>query len=631
VTAETLSPDGANGWFITSPVTVAWDAVDPTPSSGGVTDPPDVTAALEGTNDYDSDPVSDAAGNTATGTASVSIDTVDPTATILTPTDGALLGDQLVDISTNCADASPGSGISSCVLTIDGAPAADGQVTLADGSHTLEVTATDEAGRTATTSITFEIDSTAPVVTAEPLTPDGDNGWFITSPVTIAWDAVDPTPSSGGVTDPPNTTAALEGTNDYESAPVTDAAGNTATGTVSVSIDTVDPVATVASPADGAVLTDSLVDISTNCSDASSGIASCVLTLDGNPITDGQVTLADGPYTLTVTATDEAGRTATTTITFEVDANTVGDPLAIVGFGVEAAALVGDFVDLDATFTGDQAPHSVTIDWGDGTMCTAPGDPDCSLIEPTALAEGEVTASHAYSSADAYTVTMTITSNTGEVATETATVYACDIVGTSGDDWLFGTNGRDIICGLDGDDVIKGLRGNDVLVGGPGNDWIDGNSGHDIIFGGSGNDTLNGHFGNDALHGGSGDDVIRGSFGRDDMSGGRGDDYLYGGYGNDWISGNRGDDHIWGQSGSDTLRGGRGEDHLDGSSGNDTLIGGADDDVLDGGTGWDLLKGKDGNDELYGGPQSDELRGGSGTDTCDPGTGFWDVLFSCEL
>ena len=44
-----------------------WDAVDPEPSAGGVVDPPDTVADLEGTHVCTSDEVCDAAGNCATG------------------------------------------------------------------------------------------------------------------------------------------------------------------------------------------------------------------------------------------------------------------------------------------------------------------------------------------------------------------------------------------------------------------------------------------------------------------------------------------------------------------------------------------------------------------------------------
>ncbi|MEM4284839.1 MAG: calcium-binding protein [Candidatus Nitrosocaldus sp.] len=173
------------------------------------------------------------------------------------------------------------------------------------------------------------------------------------------------------------------------------------------------------------------------------------------------------------------------------------------------------------------------------------------------------------------------------------------ICGNAGDDSLVG----DIIFGYDGNDTITG--GNDTLEGGDGNDWLIGDS----IFGGNGddtitggNDTLEGGDGNDGLigddiFGGNGDDTITG--GNDTLEGGDGNDGLYG----DGISGDAGNDTITG--GDDALKGGDGDDALEG----DGIVGGDGDDTLTGGN--DTLEGGDGNDRLIG----DWISGSGGNDT----------------
>ncbi|MEH2421171.1 MAG: choice-of-anchor D domain-containing protein [Nostoc sp.] len=75
------------------------------------------------------------------------------------------------------------------------------------------------------------------------------------------------------------------------------------------------------------------------------------------------------------------------------------------------------------------------------------------------------------------------------------------IVGTSGNDQLFGGDPDDTIWGQDGDDRLYGNNGNDQL-------W--GNNGNDTLFGGLGNDQLTGGAGNDWLYGGKGNDVLTG-------------------------------------------------------------------------------------------------------------------------
>jgi VCBS repeat-containing protein len=188
------------------------------------------------------------------------------------------------------------------------------------------------------------------------------------------------------------------------------------------------------------------------------------------------------------------------------------------------------------------------------------------------------------------------------------------IVGTGGDDILFGTNRSDWMFGLAGDDVLYGLGGNDWLFGGDGDDLLFGGEGNDRLFGGRGDDTLHGDDGNDWLFGGKGDDTLYGGEGNDRLFGGRGDDILFGGAGNDRLYGGSGDDVLDGGAGNDRLFGGWGDDVLDGGAGNDWLFGGWGDDVLDGGAGNDWLFGGWGDDVLDGGAGNDWLFGGWGDD-----------------
>jgi Ca2+-binding RTX toxin-like protein len=93
------------------------------------------------------------------------------------------------------------------------------------------------------------------------------------------------------------------------------------------------------------------------------------------------------------------------------------------------------------------------------------------------------------------------------------------IVGTSGSDNIYGTNGSDVIVGGKGNDQIHGLGGDDFLCG---------EGGRDILTGGSGDDELLGGGGPDALFGGSGDDFLNGGDRADELVGGSGDDDLQG-------------------------------------------------------------------------------------------------------
>src|SRR3954471_11900202 len=64
---------------------------------------------------------------------------------------------------------------------------------------------------------------------------------------------------------------------------------------------------------------------------------------------------------------------------------------------------------------------------------------------------------------------------------ETATVSG--LVGTSGDDIIYGTPGDDVIDAGDGNDFVCGLGGNDTINGGDGDDFLLGGLGNDVING----------------------------------------------------------------------------------------------------------------------------------------------------
>lgn len=113
-----------------------------------------------------------------------------------------------------------------------------------------------------------------------------------------------------------------------------------------------------------------------------------------------------------------------------------------------------------------------------------------------------------------------------------------------------GSNSDDYLEGTDKKDIIQGKKGNDTLMGFAGDDFLLGGDDKDIFFGDEGNDFLDGGNGENELYGGIGDD---------NMQGGENPDILVGGEGNDFINGG---------AGADTLTGGIGSDnfYLDGNS-----------------------------------------------------------------
>jgi Ca2+-binding RTX toxin-like protein len=177
-----------------------------------------------------------------------------------------------------------------------------------------------------------------------------------------------------------------------------------------------------------------------------------------------------------------------------------------------------------------------------------------------------------------------VNSQTGEAETDSDTVY-----GNKGSDSISANSGSDFIyAGKDGD-MAYGGKGDDIMFGDKGDDMLMGDKGNDILYGGNSDITDSDDNGSDLLYGGEGDDQLYGNRGSDSLSGGAGNDSLYGGKGDDLLEGGEGDDMLYGQQGIDVITGGIGNDYLDGGQGDDLLYGGVGDDTLTGGQGSDTF------------------------------------------
>jgi Ca2+-binding RTX toxin-like protein len=130
-------------------------------------------------------------------------------------------------------------------------------------------------------------------------------------------------------------------------------------------------------------------------------------------------------------------------------------------------------------------------------------------------------------------------------------IIAKTIVGTPGDDFLFGLSEDTMVYGLEGDDRIKTGDGKDAVFAGDGQDVVDTGGGDDNLNGENGNDVLLGGEGNDSLLGGEDNDWLSGDIGNDTLKGGSGEDYLVAGDGDDLIQGDAGDDVLYGGLGAD--------------------------------------------------------------------------------
>ncbi|QNX02535.1 BapA prefix-like domain-containing protein [Acinetobacter seifertii] len=397
-TVKVAFPDGSTATVVAGP-----DGKWTVPNPGDLTDGQTVTATA-----------TDPAGNPSLPGSAV-VDAVAPTVAVTT----ALTND-----STPALTGTVNDPTAKVVVTVDGVnyPATnngDGTWTLADntlpaltdGPHTITVTATDPAGNVGTTNAVVTVDTTAPNApvidpinasnpvtgTAEPGStvkvtfPDGSTATVVAGP-----DGKWTVPNPGDLTDGQTVTATA-----------TDPAGNPSLPGSAV-VDAVAPTVAVTT----ALTNDSTPALTGTVNDPT---AKVVVTVDGvnYPATnngDGTWTLADntlpvladGPHTVTVTATDPAGNVGTTNAVVTVDTTAPVVALNDVLTNDSTPALTGTVTDATATVV-------VTVD-GVNYPATNNGDGTWTLSDNTlpVLADGP------------HTVTVTATDPAGNVGTGSA-------------------------------------------------------------------------------------------------------------------------------------------------------------------------------------------------------------------
>lgn len=125
--------------------------------------------------------VSDHDGNAATQKSTTyKVDTVPPTLNVTSPADGLITSSSALNIvgTTNDSTSSPVSitiklnGTDQGSVTVGSDGSFSKSVTLTEGANTIEVTATDAAGKTSSVSRTATLDSSVPQVVSASITPN---------------------------------------------------------------------------------------------------------------------------------------------------------------------------------------------------------------------------------------------------------------------------------------------------------------------------------------------------------------------------------------------------------------------------------------------------------------------------
>ena len=306
----TTAPNGA-GWY-NSDVTIHWSASDALSGLNGVV-PSDSVLTADGTNVCASASVTDIAGNSASATTCVKIDRTGASTTAELSADfgtGWWAGSaQLTLVAVDNL-----SGVAATYYAVDDGPAAAYFAPFAfttGGVHTITFWSVDGAGNVEDRNgpghtVTVKIDDVAPHIMATRSPAANEDGWN-NGDVTVSFTCSDD--ETAVATCPVPVVVSAEQAGQTVSGSAVDAAGNTATATVTaINVDKTAPtIAGSANPSANAFgWNNSAVTVTFACSDSLSTVRSC----------DAPVTLTDDTDAGTATgdSTDRAGNSASTTV-----------------------------------------------------------------------------------------------------------------------------------------------------------------------------------------------------------------------------------------------------------------------------------------------------------------------------
>ncbi|MBH0074345.1 Ig-like domain repeat protein [Pseudoalteromonas sp. SWYJ118] len=388
--------------------------------------------------------VSDAAGNSASDTATGNIDTSGPSLTVdfdtvtndSTPT---ISGTSDADVGTSITVViTDGNGVEQTLTTTvdtNGNWEVTPQADLNEGDNTIEVSVSDEAGNTTTVTDTITLDTQAPTLTIQTvgdvndLTPtlqgtSNEIGGTVTLTITDSEGAVQTittTVESDGHWDIEIPSALAQG--DFTvTASITDAAGNDTTANSSGNVDTITPVITVDALGLG---NDSTPVVSGTSTEPEGTVVNIVITDsngDETPITatvdaNGNwqaisPELPEGSYSVQASITDDAGNTGGATQTGNLD--TLAPTLTLDTVGATnnstptisgtSNAPAGTVITINVTDANNTETFTATVQ-ADGSW---------SADVPNALSDGELTieASVSDNAGNTTTLSETATLNT---------------------------------------------------------------------------------------------------------------------------------------------------------------------------------------------------------------------------
>ncbi|MFW6074408.1 MAG: Ig-like domain-containing protein [Chloroflexota bacterium] len=408
-----IDTDGGDGW------SASWD-------SSGLGDGAEATITATATDSADqseSDSVAVVVNNSGNDD--------DPAVTITEPSDG----DVVAGTITIEADATDDFGVLQVEFFVDGSSigtdddGSDGwsvdwdSTSVAEGDHTISATAADGAGQSDSDSVSIAVDNVDDPPTATFTNPlDGDT---VSGDVTLAAEASDDrgvvqvefqvdlvvvgvdTDGSDGWSVPWDSTTIADGSYFFH-AIATDTAGQEWGEAIVVTVENgsadADPSVEITSPGDGDTVSGE-VEITANASD-DNGVDQVEFFVDGASIGTGTesagtwsinwdtIGYADDAYTITATATDTAGQTASSSVGVTVD-NIDEAPSATITNPSGGSTVDGTVaIQVDADDAEDSAGSldvEVSIDGGTWQSATYSGGFYEFDWDTTTVADGDYT------------------------------------------------------------------------------------------------------------------------------------------------------------------------------------------------------------------------------------------------
>ena len=314
----------------------------------------------------------------------------------------------------------------SCSDDLSGTDSCSGPVTVTaeTGGRVIAGNAVDLAGNAATASVTVKLDKTSPNIVGSVSPAPNAGGWNNTDP-TVAFSCTDATSDVADCTGPVVVSAETAGQGVVGSA--VDAAGNTATASVSVKLDKTPPSLSVTSPAPGSNIFTSPVTVGGAAADALSGFAG--LTCNGSPaVMDGTsfncgVALTPGPNSVAAVASDVAGNSSTATLALSykrAPVVTINSPARLDYLNISPTTVTGTVDDPSSTVTVNSVEAAVA----GGTFSVAlPLAEGPNVITATATnAAGAVGTASTEVTLDTTPPRVTLTSPPDQFVTSEATV-----------------------------------------------------------------------------------------------------------------------------------------------------------------------------------------------------------------